>query len=219
MKLKSPRPFFALVTLSVIFAGASVLSSFAGGLAPLASAASTPCNPGYHRAGGKCVATDKNHPVKKSDLQCGNGQKETKITSGKNKNKWYCKGSIKSGGGSGGGGGGSGSGGGSGGGGSGGGCSGSSCSPTPTGAGQNCNEKHCDLIALYVNPLINILSVIVGLIVAASLIMGGIQYASSTGDPQKVGAAKTRIYNTLLAFMAYAFMYAFLNFLVPGGLF
>jgi hypothetical protein len=102
---------------------------------------------------------------------------------------------------------------------SGGGGGGSSSSPTPTGAGQNCNEKHCDLIALYVNPIIDILSIIVALVVAASLVMGGVQYASSTGDPQKVGAAKTRITNTLLAFVAYAFMYAFLNFLIPGGLF
>jgi hypothetical protein len=98
-------------------------------------------------------------------------------------------------------------------------CTGSSCDATPTGQGQNCTDNHCDLVALYVNPTIRILSIIVGLVVAASLVMGGVQYASSSGDPQKTSAAKSRITNTLLAFLASAFMYAFLNFLIPGGLF
>jgi hypothetical protein len=92
--------------------------------------------------------------------------------------------------------------------------------PSPTGQGKNCDGKNdCNLIQLYVNPFINLLSIVVGLVVAASLIMGGIQYTASSGDPQKTGAAKSRIQNTLLAFLAYAFMYAFLNFLVPGGIF
>lgn len=96
---------------------------------------------------------------------------------------------------------------------------GGSSTPTPTGAGKNCDEKHCDLIALYVNPLINILSILVGLVVAASLVLGGIQYSAAGSDPQKVSAAKSRISNTLMAFLAYAFLYAFLNFLIPGGIF
>ncbi len=98
-------------------------------------------------------------------------------------------------------------------------CDGSSCAPTPTGAGQNCDENQCDLINLYVNPTIRILSILVGLVVAASLVLGGVQYAASSGDPQKVSAAKSRITNTLMAFFAYAFLYAFLNFLIPGGVF
>jgi len=98
-------------------------------------------------------------------------------------------------------------------------CVGSTCSPTPTGQGSNCDNNNCDLIALYVNPGIRLLSLVVGIVVAASLVYAGIQYSASSGDPQKTGAAKTRIINTLLAFMAYAFMLAFLNFLVPGGIF
>jgi hypothetical protein len=97
-------------------------------------------------------------------------------------------------------------------------CAGSDCSATPTGSGQNCDEKHCDLVSLYVNPLIRLLSILVGLVVAGSLVMGGVQYAASSGDSQKISAAKSRISNSLLAFVAYAFLYAFLNFLIPGGL-
>jgi hypothetical protein len=87
--------------------------------------------------------------------------------------------------------------------------------------GEHCSDgsSNCDLIKLYVNPLIRVLTITVGLVIAASLIMGGIQYTTSSGDPQKTGAAKTRIQNTLMAFFLYAFMYAFLNFLVPGGIF
>ncbi len=87
--------------------------------------------------------------------------------------------------------------------------------------GEHCsdNSNNCDLVKLYVNPFIKVLTLLVGLVVAASLIMGAVQYTASNGDAQKVAAAKSRISNTLLAFFAYAFLYAFLNFLVPGGIF
>ncbi len=88
------------------------------------------------------------------------------------------------------------------------------------GQGDHCDAEHnCDLVQLYVNPFIRVLSIVVGLVVAASLVMGGIQYSASAGDPGRASAAKSRITNTLLAFMAYAFLYAFLNFLIPGGIF
>lgn len=105
------------------------------------------------------------------------------------------------------------------GGGGGGGSPSTPSSPTPTGAGTNCDETHCDLVQLYVNPAIRLLSILVGLVIGASLVMGGVQYAAAGSDPQKVSAAKSRISNTLMAFFAYAFMYAFLNFLIPGGVF
>jgi hypothetical protein len=82
-----------------------------------------------------------------------------------------------------------------------------------------CDGDRCDFIAKYVNPAIAMLSVVFGLIVIASLIMGGIQYSASQGDPQKVTQAKQRIGNTILAFVVYIFLYAFLQFLVPGGIF
>lgn len=80
-------------------------------------------------------------------------------------------------------------------------------------------DNGCDIIAKYVNPAINLLSFIFGLIAVISLVMGGIQYAASTGDPQKVTAAKDRIRNTIIAVAAYFFLYGFLQFLIPGGIF
>jgi uncharacterized membrane protein YraQ (UPF0718 family) len=82
-----------------------------------------------------------------------------------------------------------------------------------------CKQNNCDLIRKYVNPGINLLSLSFGVIAAGSLITGGIQYSASAGDAQKVTNAKKRIFNTLLAVLAYLFLYSFLQFLVPGGIF
>jgi hypothetical protein len=59
----------------------------------------------------------------------------------------------------------------------------------------------------------------VGIIVVISLIMGGIEYSTSEGDPQKSAKAKRRITNTLIALIAFFFLYAFLQFLIPNGVF
>jgi hypothetical protein len=82
-----------------------------------------------------------------------------------------------------------------------------------------CGKKNCDFVGKYINPAIELFSLIFGLVAVISLILGGIQYSTSEGDPQKAAAAKKRIFNTVLAVVAYLFLYAFLQFLVPGGLF
>jgi hypothetical protein len=91
--------------------------------------------------------------------------------------------------------------------------------PAPVAAASACNSSRCDLIEHYVNPAINILSVLFALVVVISVILGAIQYISSEGDPQKSSKAKNRITNAVLAFFAYALMYGFLQFLIPGGIF
>ncbi|MEK7599547.1 MAG: hypothetical protein AAB462_00740 [Patescibacteria group bacterium] len=82
-----------------------------------------------------------------------------------------------------------------------------------------CNSNSCDLVKKYVNPAIQMLTIAFGLIAVISLVMGGIQYSASGGDPQKVTEAKKRISLTLMAIAAYAFSFAFIQFLVPGGVF
>lgn len=96
--------------------------------------------------------------------------------------------------------------------------------PTPNG-GQSvdpavsCTGNRCDLIAKYVNPTIKVLAAVFGTIAAISLILGGINFTTSEGDPQKAARAKSRITNTIIATVAFLFLYAFLQFLIPGGLF
>lgn len=67
--------------------------------------------------------------------------------------------------------------------------------------------------------LIRFLSFGVGLVLAASIIYAGIQYSSSSGNPEATSAAKKRILNALIALIFYLLIFAFIQFLVPGGLF
>jgi len=64
-----------------------------------------------------------------------------------------------------------------------------------------------------------LLSGIFGLLAVASLVMAGIQYSASGGDPQKIMQAKKRISTTVVAIVGFFFLYAFLQFLIPGGIF
>jgi Type IV secretion system pilin len=99
-------------------------------------------------------------------------------------------------------------------------CGNNDCADSAADPNTECNaENGCDLVAKYINPAIKLFSYVFGLIAVMSIIAGGIQYAASAGDPQKVAAAKKRIINTVIAIVAYFFLYSFINFLVPGGLF
>jgi hypothetical protein len=80
------------------------------------------------------------------------------------------------------------------------------------------NLSSCDLITEYLDPLIKLLTALVGVVVVISIIIGGIQYSSSGGDPSKAGAAKERIRNAIIALVAFILLYGTLNFLIPGGL-
>lgn len=92
------------------------------------------------------------------------------------------------------------------------------CGGAPAPEPKSTQDLTQDLYDKYINPLINVLSALVGLVIVASIIYGGIQYASSEGDPGKVTAAKQRITNSLIALVAYILLFGFLNFLIPGGI-
>ncbi len=85
-------------------------------------------------------------------------------------------------------------------------------------ANRDCNKNNgCDLIGKYLNPAINLLSAIVGIVVVVAIMVGGIQYSSAGGDPQKVAAGRSRIAKALIGLIAYLLFYAFLQFIIPGG--
>lgn len=86
------------------------------------------------------------------------------------------------------------------------------------GCAEGDESDGCNIVGKYVNPLINFLTGLVGVVVAIMIIVGGIQYSSAGGDPGKVAAAKSRITNALLAIVAYIFLFAFLQWIVPGGI-
>ncbi len=70
-----------------------------------------------------------------------------------------------------------------------------------------------------INMVVNFLSIGVGVIVIGMLILGGIQYSLAGDKPEAVNAAKQRIINALIALFAYMFIFAFVLWLVPGGVF
>ena len=74
------------------------------------------------------------------------------------------------------------------------------------------------------NPIITLLktalrvmSIGVGLVVAASIVIAGIQYSASQGNPQIAAEAKKRLLNAVIGLVMFIFAFALLNFLVPGG--
>ncbi len=98
--------------------------------------------------------------------------------------------------------------------------------PNQTGCGfegtNNCDAgnqgKDCS-ITDRLQTIANFLSAGVGIIIVIMLIIGGIQYTTAGGDPGKVAAAKNRILNAIYALIAFFFLYSFLQWIIPGGIF
>lgn len=67
--------------------------------------------------------------------------------------------------------------------------------------------------------VINILTAGIGVAAVAGIVYASILYTSSAGEPDKIKKAMTIITDIVIGVVAYALMYAALNFLVPGGLF
>lgn len=84
-------------------------------------------------------------------------------------------------------------------------------------SGSQDDPTEC-LFAKYVGPVVAGLSVLAGIAVVVGIIMGGIQYASSGGDPQKAAKGKSSITKALVGLVSYLFLFGALQFLSPGGL-
>lgn len=66
--------------------------------------------------------------------------------------------------------------------------------------------------------IIRVMSIGVGLVVIGSMIVAGIQYTMSAGEPAATAKAIERIRNTFFALLLFIFAYAIINWLVPAGL-
>lgn len=87
------------------------------------------------------------------------------------------------------------------------------CCPT----GSESSAEKC-VFAKYINPIIRLLSYIVGIAVVGGMTWGGIQYASSAGDAQKVTKAKASITKALVGLVTFMVFGAFVQFLSPTNL-
>ena len=66
---------------------------------------------------------------------------------------------------------------------------------------------------------VNALSGLVGIVIVGSIILGGIQYTMASGSPDSTAKAKKRITDSILALIMFIFLFAFLQYLIPGGVF
>lgn len=65
---------------------------------------------------------------------------------------------------------------------------------------------------------IRLLTALVGILAVIMIIVGGIQYSTANGNPQSVANAKKRITDVLIGVIAFVFLYAFLEWLIPGDI-
>lgn len=80
----------------------------------------------------------------------------------------------------------------------------------------NVSKSNCGIVA-YLATFIKLLSGLVGVVVVIMIAIGGIQYSTARDNPQATAAAKQRIINAILGLIAYLFIFAFLQYIVPGG--
>lgn len=90
----------------------------------------------------------------------------------------------------------------------------------PVLSGQSCvdGSKPGGVIVAYVTMLVKLLSGLVGAVIVLMLVIAGIQYITSAGDPGAIKNAKGRITNAITALILFIFMFAILNFIIPGGI-
>lgn len=84
-----------------------------------------------------------------------------------------------------------------------------------TGQGQ----KNLGPIQDMVYAFIRFLSIGVGIVLAISVIISGIQYSMSEGSAEVTQKAKARIRSAIMGLAIYIFAFSILQFLVPGGVF
>ena len=78
------------------------------------------------------------------------------------------------------------------------------------------NKENCNIIKYLVNG-INFLSALAGMAIIGSIMIAGYQYMTARDNSGQVEAAKKRILWAMIALGVFIFMYAFLNWVVPGG--
>jgi hypothetical protein len=90
---------------------------------------------------------------------------------------------------------------------------------TPAKIEQINNDVKNNYIVKDLNKMIAVLSAGVGIVVVTVIIIGGIQYSIAGDNSTATKAARDRIMNGLIALFAFMLIFAFLQWLVPGGVF
>jgi hypothetical protein len=67
--------------------------------------------------------------------------------------------------------------------------------------------------------ILNILTAGVAVVAVGGVVYGSVLYTAAGGNAEQVKKARDIIRNTIFGLVVYALMFAFLNYLIPGGIF
>lgn len=81
-----------------------------------------------------------------------------------------------------------------------------------------CTDGSCPIVNKYINPFITMLAGLVGIVAVIAIIIGGIEFSSAGGDPQKAANGKRHIRNAIIGLVAFIFFWAFMQWVIPGGI-
>lgn len=83
----------------------------------------------------------------------------------------------------------------------------------------NNGPKNMGAIEDLVYALVRFLSAGIGIAVVIFIILAGIQYSTSEGNPEQTQQAKNKIRDAIVGLIIYIFAFALVQYLVPGGVF
>ena len=64
--------------------------------------------------------------------------------------------------------------------------------------------------------VVNILSIVIGVVAVIGIVVVGIQYMTAGGNEEQTRKAKRRLFEIIIGIAAYILMYALLTWLLPG---
>lgn len=90
--------------------------------------------------------------------------------------------------------------------------------PVKTSFDYGCSGKNSGAQQILL-AVVNFLAIGVGIAVVGGIIFGAIRYITSNGNAAQAQQGVSIIVNAVIGLLLFMFMYAIINFLVPGGLF
>lgn len=85
----------------------------------------------------------------------------------------------------------------------------------------NCEDsaENGNGIFVVINIVLNVLTFGVGIAATVGIVVSGIMYLTARDNEAQMTKAKSRLINIVIGLAAYAVMWAFLQWLLPGGIF
>ncbi len=82
----------------------------------------------------------------------------------------------------------------------------------------SCSDTENGIWAI-VGVVLDVMLIGVGAAAVIGIIISGIQYMTSAGDPGAMTKAKNRLVQVVIGILAFGVMWVFLQWLIPGGIF